>query len=246
MTSQKLPSVVLLHGFRGSPLGLEAIAQDLQKAGYPVYVPAVPPFAGARDLTEYSPEKYAEYFAQYIIEHELDHPILVGHSMGSIIASAIASLKPELVNHKIVLLSPISRKTSKAISAVSPLAGIVPTKVSDYVTTQYLFVPRHNKALFRESLQITHACSNDCPPSKKMLSQVTKFTTNYAVPDFPLEGKKVLIIAGGKDLLVKKSDTKKLAKGLKAQLVFLPESGHLHNYEKPHETAAAIIDFIKR
>lgn len=245
MTKAKLPSIVLLHGFRGSPLGLETIAQDLQQAGYEVHTPAVPPFAGARDLTAYSPEEYAEYFAQYIIEHKLECPVIIGHSMGSIIASAIASLRPELVNHKLILLSPISRKTSKVINAISPLAHIVPTNLADYVTTKYLFVPRHNKPLLRESLEITHVCSHDCPPTKKMMKKVTQFTTNYAVPDFPLQDKQVLIIAGEKDKLVKKSDTKKLAQDLKAELVFLPESGHLHNYEHPHETANAIIDFLK-
>jgi len=239
------PSIILLHGFRGSPLGLEIIAQDLRDAGYQVHTPAVPPFAGAEDLPEYNAEDYAKYFAKYIINQKLEKPIIVGHSMGSIITAAIASLKPELVNEKVVLLSPISRKTSKVINAISPLSRIVPAQISDYVTTKYLFVPKQDRELFQESLQLTHRCSNDQPPNNSAMSKVTKFTTSYAVPDFDFSNKRVLIVAGEKDRLVKKKDTEKLAKNLNAKLEFLPDSGHLHNYEKPHETAALIIDFLK-
>ena len=237
------PSIVLVHGFRGSPLGLEVIAQDLRQAGYQVYLPPIPPFAGAEELERYRPKDYANYLASYIRKRKLERPILVGHSMGSVIVAATAKLHPELVNQKLVLLSPISVKTAKPFAAVSPLATIVRRPVVDYVTTRFLFIPK-DKQLFRDTIALTHKCSEDQPPSRSAIAAATKFSTSYSIQDF-LPIQKTLIIAGAKDRLIPQKKTRELAQQLQAKLQFIPGSGHLHNYEKPHETAQLILDFLK-
>lgn len=236
------PSLVLVHGFRGSPLGLEEIAQNLRQAGYQVYLPPIPPFAGARELEHYQPKDYAEYLARYIRAQGIKRPILIGHSMGSVVVAATAKLHPELVNRKIVLLSPISVKTAKPFAIVSPLAAIVPRPVVDYVTTRFLFVPK-DKQLFRNTMTLTHKCSADLPPSRSAIAAATKFSTNYSVQDFP-PVQKTLIIAGAKDRLIPQKATRELAQKLQAELQLIPDSGHLHNYERPHETAQLILDFV--
>lgn len=136
------PSIVLVHGFRGSPLGLEAIAQILRQAGYQVHIPAIPPFAGAGELSSYQAKDYADFLARYIRDQNLSRPILIGHSMGSIVVSATAKFYPQLINHKLVLLSPISTKTAKPFALISPLAAIVPRRIVDYITTRYLLYPK--------------------------------------------------------------------------------------------------------
>lgn len=236
------PSIVLVHGFRGSPLGLETIAQDLRQAGYQVYLPAIPPFAGAGKLDHYTPKAYADYLTKYIRDHSLHRPILIGHSMGSVVVSATAKLHPELVNSKLVLLSPISVKTAKPFALVSPLAAIVPCQIVDYVTTKFLFVPR-DKQLFRATMELTHQCSSDQTPSRAAIAAATSFSTHYSVQDFsPVQD--TLIIAGAKDRLIPQKKTRELARQLQAQLELIPNSGHLHNYERPHETAQLILKFI--
>ncbi len=243
LASTAKPSIVLVHGFRGSPLGLEEIAKNLRKAGYEVYLPAIPPFAGASELENYSPKAYAGYLAKYIREHGLQRPILVGHSMGSIIVAATAKFHPELINQKLILLSPISVKTAKPFALISPLAAIVPRQIVDYITTRYLFVPK-DKKLFQNTLQLTHQCSEDQPPSRSAIAAATKFSTNYSIQDF-LPVQKTLIIAGAKDRLIPQKKTRKLAQQSQAELKLIPNSGHLHNYEQPQETAKLILDFLE-
>jgi len=239
------PPLVLVHGFRGSPLGLETIANDLRQAGYEVYTPALPPFAGAKITTSrpvsYSPKAYAQFLRDYIQTKHLARPILIGHSMGSIVVAATAQHYPELVNQKLVLLSPISTKPARVIAKISPLANYLPPKVVDYVTTRFLFVP-HDKELFRVALEITHRCSGDQPPNKSELTGAMKFSTSYTVADF-LDGsqKDIILIAGDQDRLISQKATKELAKKYNATLELISESGHLHNYEKPHETAKLIL-----
>ena len=105
MSSRK-PSLVLVHGYRGAPIGLKTIAEQLEEAGYEVYVPAIPPFGGATLGHTYDAKSYADYLAKYIKSKSLDHPVLIGHSMGSIIVAATAHFHPDLINQKIIFLSP--------------------------------------------------------------------------------------------------------------------------------------------
>lgn len=244
LTPTKKPAIVLVHGFRGSPIGLEAIAQDLRAAGYEVHVPAIPPFAGAEALDSYTPEAYASFLKDYIDEHQLKQPILIGHSMGSVIISTLAVRRPELINNKLILMSPISTKPARPFALISPLSAYLPRKLVDYVTTKFLFVP-HDQKLFQETMAITHACTADCPPSTKAAAAAAKFAARYSIADFLPTSQKVLIIAGEQDRMIKKRHTEALAERLQAKTQFIPHSGHLHNYEQPHQTAQLILDFLQ-
>ncbi len=239
----KKPSIILIHGFRGAPAGLKSISDELTAVGYDVYIPAIPPFAGAPKLPSYTPDSYADFMANYIRKQNLTQPILIGHSMGSIIAAATANKYPEIVNHKLVLMSPISIRTPKFFSFIAPLQNFVPRKLVDYVTTRYLFVP-HDHKLFKQVMTLTGLCSDDHPPTRKETTAVTKFSTKNSIGDFPL-AKDILFLAGKKDRVVSNIETSSLAQKFQAKTVYLDNSGHLLNYEKPHETAMAIINFLK-
>lgn len=243
--SEHQPSIVLVHGFRGSPLGLDEVAQDLRTAGYNVFVPAIPPFAGAKTVDNtYTPESYTKYLLKYLDENKIEQPILVGHSMGSVICASIAHSHPELLHKKLILLSPISSKPPKLIALISPLSALLPRKLVDYITTKFLFVP-HDKKLLQDTLDITHHCTADQPPSCSAAMQAARFAARYSIRDFLPIDKDMLLLAGAKDRLIAQAQTKKLAEQLQAEVIFLPNSGHLHNYEKPHATAAQILQFIQ-
>lgn len=237
------PPLILVHGFRGAPSGLKVIAEDLRKAGYEVFVPTIPPFAGAKELPEYTPRAYADFLAEFIREHKLKRPVLIGHSMGSIVTAAAASRYPSLINQKLILMAPISYRTPRVFSLIAPLQNFVPRKFVDYVTTRYLFVP-HDHQLFREVMQLTDECSSNHPPKRRSASAATKFSTRNSINDFRLT-RNILLLTGKKDRVVSTKKTDRLAKKLDAKTVYLEGSGHLHNYEKPHETATEIIKFLE-
>ena len=240
-STSKKPPLVLLHGFRGSPLGLSEVADVLRAAGYEVYTPAVPPFSGAA-LPSFTPEAYVSFVDDFIREHNLEKPILMGHSMGSIITAAVAHTEPSLIHEKLILLSPISARTTRLVAPLVPLSAGMPRLVTDYVTTRFLFVP-HDPELFRKTLAITNQCSGDQVPRAREVFRSAKFSAQYSVADFPFE-KETLFLAGESDRIVNKKNTEQLAKEIGAKLEFIPGSGHLHNYEKPQETAEAILRFL--
>ena len=234
-------NIIFVHGFRGSALGLEKIADCFDKKNYNVYTPEIPP-AGDECLPEYSPRLYARFLARYINDNNIKSPILVGHSMGSIIVAAMAERYPELINKKIVFLSPISTHPSKFYKIISPLSVILPNKLVGYLTTKYLFIPK-NKHLFKETLLLTYHCGdNYC--RRADVYKAAKFSTNYAIPDFSFN-KDVLIISGSKDRLIPRKRTDILSQDLEAELSYIDDAGHLINYETPDQVARKIKNFLK-
>lgn len=242
LNTQK-PVLILVHGFRGSPIGLKEIGDSLQQSGYQVFIPPIPPFAGAKKLPEYTPESYASYLKTFVNEHRLQKPILIGHSMGSIVVAAALESYPKLFHNKAVLMSPISKRTAVPFRMIAPLSVLAPKATVDYITTKFLFTP-HDKELLKHVLEVTHDCSNDQPPAKSEIMQAAKFSTKYAIGDFNLK-QNILLLAGANDRLISQDQTKALAQQLNAKLIFLSNTGHLHNYEQPRETATAILEFIK-
>lgn len=238
------PTLILLHGFRGAPQGLAIIADDLRAAGYTVQTPPVPPFAGAPALSAYTPDTYADYFAHYLKAQPFQRPVIIGHSMGSIVAAALADRYPELIHHKLILLSPISVRPSRFFARLTTLPAYLPASLTDFITTSYLH-RSDSGADFRHILDLTHTCSHAQPPQRSDLTAAARFSAQHSVAEFQLS-QDVLLIAGDHDRLIPRAATEKLAQELRAKLQLLPHTGHLHNYEFPHLTAAAICAFLER
>lgn len=234
-------TLIFIHGFRGSHLGLVKIAQNLSDK-YDCKVLDIPPFGETRALKSYSPDSYANFIARYIKKHNIKKPILIGHSMGSIIAAATANKYPDLIHSKLILLSPISKKPLKPIAMLSPLVTLLPNPVVSYITTRFLAV-KETRQEFKDTLSLTITCAKKYT-SKPDLKASAKFSAKNSVKDFKLKSK-VLLVAGETDRLISKKSTKKLVNRLdNPRIVFLKNTGHLLNYEKPDETAIVIRDFL--
>ncbi|MBR3264204.1 alpha/beta hydrolase [Candidatus Saccharibacteria bacterium] len=234
-------SIIFIHGFRGSALGLEKVANCFDKKDYDVYVPDIPP-AGDESLPEYSPRLYARFLARYIKDNDIKKPIIVGHSMGSIIAAIMAERYPDLINEKIIFMSPISTHTSKFFRMLTPLSVLLSNKTISYITTKFLFIPK-NKQLFKETVLLVKHCGANYV-SRFDVFKAAKFSTEYAISDFTFD-KKALLISGAHDRLMPRKKTDILASDLNAESVYLDGAGHLINYEVPEEVAKKIKHFLK-
>lgn len=240
--SKKKSQLLFVHGFRGNHLGLQETVKYFEAKGYGCFSPDIPPAFNTKKeklpkLEEHSADAYAKWIADYILEKKLDRPILIGHSMGSIICAAVAEKYPELINEKVVFLSPICVTPPKFICNLAPLTAIVPNKFIGYVTTKYLLVPKDEETL-REVLDLTYKCAEKFT-SKGDTARAAKFSISYAISDFNFK-KKAVFIAGESDKLNSQKQIKEVAKKFNSKPIFLKNSGHLINYECPIVLAKTI------
>jgi len=104
-----LPSIVLVHGYVGSPKDFIYLAEELAGLGYRVVCPVTPGQTTRTPILsrgEYTPEYY-EAWLTAIIKKEKKltgrKPLLVGHSMGGTLAILVAQ-KDSIA--KLILLAP--------------------------------------------------------------------------------------------------------------------------------------------
>lgn len=198
---------------------------------------------GRYPLDKYDAEHYAKWVANYILEKKLDRPVLVGHSMGSIIAAATAEEYPELINEKIVFMAPISAKPSKLLAPVTPLSVLLPNGLVSRLTTRFLVI-RKGKEFYRDTVELTKKCASKYT-SRRDVIKAAVFSEQNSIVDFDFE-REALFIAGEKDRLCPEETTRVLAKKVNGATVIIEDAGHLVNYEAPEAVAEAIAEFLAK
>jgi pimeloyl-ACP methyl ester carboxylesterase len=84
--------VLLLHGFLSGRAAWTGVAAELSAAGVAVCAPDLPGHGEARQVTARTPGDIAEYLQPLIDREQPTH--VVGHSMGAIVALALAAYEP--------------------------------------------------------------------------------------------------------------------------------------------------------
>jgi pimeloyl-ACP methyl ester carboxylesterase len=106
------PTLIMIHGFRGTHQGLALIARRLEK-DYTVIVPDLPGFAKGDKLEKHDLNGYVTWLETFMKQQSLkEKPLLLGHSFGSIVASAYVAKHPRSVS-KLLLVNPIGAPALK-------------------------------------------------------------------------------------------------------------------------------------
>lgn len=254
------PSIILIHGFRGTHHGLSLIARELNK-NYKCLVPDIPGFGKGAKLDSYSLEEYVKWLDEYINSQKFKKkPFLVGHSFGSIITSAFAAKHPDKIE-KLVLINPISEPALKSKNifmtklsvAYYNIGSILPEKLSrawlsfpPIVLLMSIFLTKTNKKPLRRYIHNQHLkyFSRFSSPRAVLLSFQTSIAhsvqdnaMNITVP--------CLLIAGELDDITHIDKQKDLANKIRnSKLVVIEGTGHLTHYETPKEVSRHISDWI--
>lgn len=256
-------TIVMVHGFRGTHHGLDLIAQSLEEKGYYILIPDLPGFGVASKLDkQHTLDAYVSWLHDYLQTLPLAQPpVLLGHSFGSIVASAYAAQYPETID-KLILENPIAApalegprgaltKLAQAyywIGKVAPKRVAKPwlsTKISTMVMSVTMAKTR-DKAT-RKYIHQQHLEHFSTFADAASLQEAFNTSVSHAVRDVaPSIKTRTLLIGADRDDITSVSQQKELHDLFTdAQLHIIEGVGHLTHYETPTVVADLIDDFVK-
>ncbi len=259
----KQPTLILVHGFRGTHHGFAKIAEQLPN--FHLIIPDLPGFGKSEPFAD-SPhflEQYVMFLREFIKTLDLQHkPIIVGHSFGSIVASHYVATYPASTA-KLILINPIGAPALEGPRAIMTRLAIgyywVGRKLPAQPAKRWL-----SAAPIVKIMSITMAKSNDKTMNRYIHQQHEQHFSSFAHPAVVAESfhtsvssdvshvshslsLPTLLIVGDKDDITSLQKQHALHKSLPdGTLHIIDNVGHLIHYEKPKEAAAAIQAFLSQ
>jgi pimeloyl-ACP methyl ester carboxylesterase len=260
--SEKTPTILMIHGYRGTHHGLEQVIKELPQ--YRVVVPDLPAFGDSPPMKnhEHTVENYSEMLREFIVRTGLTKPYILGHSMGTVIAADMIAADPD-ITEKLVLINPVSERPTKGLGALKLAPGIfyhhvagrwLPEKIGMKILrskTMFLIgsasMTKTRDKELRKWIHWNHTTYMKRFSDRKTLLEAYYSSSTTTVKDYKDKLKlPVLMIAGKKDDIAPIMTQRRLAEDMEnALLVELDNVGHIIHYEKPVEAAKAINDFLK-
>jgi pimeloyl-ACP methyl ester carboxylesterase len=254
------PTIIFLHGFRGTHHGFTLIGKHLPK--FNVIVPDLPGFGEGIQLASYDLDSYTKWVKEFIEEQKLPKPpILVGHSFGSILGSAYAAKYPTTIE-RLILINPVGAPALKGPRAIFSRLAVfyywVGKKLPALPAERWLssrlvmnlitvsMMKTKDKQL-RTYIYDQHHRHFDKFHSPSSVAAGFRTSISHNVRDFA--GKittPTLLIVAEKDDITSLSQQKELHVLFSdAELKIIRDVGHLTHYETPDQVASLIQEFVK-
>ena len=260
--TDKKPTILMIHGFRGTHHGLEKLIAELPD--FRIIVPDMPGFGASAPMRGkiHDVANYSLMLADFIKDLKLKKPIIFGHSMGTIIAAHMIAADPGLAD-RAVFVNPIATKPTQGLGVIKIAPGIAYHHLAGrYLPERIGTAVLRNKLLFligsstmtktkdkelRKWIHWNHITYMKQFSDRKTLLEAYDSSSNTTIADYKDKlDLPILMIAGKKDAIAPIKGQRKLVQELKnATLVELENVGHIVHYEKPVEAASKIKEFLK-
>jgi pimeloyl-ACP methyl ester carboxylesterase len=243
--------IVLLHCFACSMRWWDRMVPALAKAHHVVRLDLLGHGGSEMPRDGYSMPEQAERVEAVIRSLRLGPAVVVGHSMGGAVATALAEQRPDVMSGLVLIDTP--RDPDAAELPFSARIGFVPVvgEATKRLATD---------GLVKDGLEDAFAPGFDVPD--QFVDDVNRMTysayddSHEAADDFgderPLDarladvGKPLLVIFGARDQIVD-PDTAAGYKRVKgARVTLIPNAGHSPNVETPARTGELINRFAQR
>jgi pimeloyl-ACP methyl ester carboxylesterase len=248
-------TVLAVHGFRGDHHGLETIAAHL--VGVRVIVPDLPGFGISDPLPESDIDAYVAWLTGFHQALGLrSDAVVLGHSFGSIVVSATVAVGLE--TRLLVLVNPIAAPALQGPRAIGTGIAIGYYRAGAVLPRALGLGLLRNPAIVRV-MSIAMLKSHDRELRRWVHDQHDRYFSAFANRTSVLEafrtsvthdvseyadriGVPVLMIAAEHDDITAVPEQQALAARLRdAELVVIPQVGHLVHYETPDVAAAAVL-----
>ena len=252
--------LVLVHGYRGTHSGLEAIAGLLPD--FNIYIPDLPGFGESKSLISGTTlDGYADWLGEFVT-NVAPRAQIVAHSYGTLIAG-IAAAKGLLTGRKLVLINPIGSVERTAISKLEASVEATVYRLAEKLSEQ------SGRALLRSKLTVRTMSVFMAKTKDKALRKwihqqhdqhFSQFeTVSVAVAGFetglntylneyaPQITNSVSLIVGElDDITPQEAQARLKLLFTNAESHTILGVGHLVHYETPDEAAQLIRDFLNR
>lgn len=227
-------AVLLLHGFTGQPYELGAIAEALGEAGYAVMGPRYPGHGTCRaDFLETRAEDWLRRAIDAYLELRADYGTVhaLGHSMGGLIATAIAAHFP---CPRLVLLAP-------AFMPLNPLLPVTPLVAPFCPVIRRGREPGPDETDPGRIEQLREYASDDLVAGGAQLERLVASCSRM----LPRVISRVLVVAGDRDDSVNPAVVDHVervaANAASVEKVLLEGAGHLFPFDGRSAEAAALV-----
>jgi pimeloyl-ACP methyl ester carboxylesterase len=253
-------TVLAVHGFRGDHHGLESVAAHLV-AGHPtgvrVVVPDLPGFGESDPLPTADLDAYVDWLDRFRTALGLDRDtVVLGHSFGSIVVAA--AVAAGLDTRLLVLVNPIAAPALQGPRAVGTAVAIAYYRLGARLPRALGLGLLRNRGIVR-AMSVAMLKSADPTVRRWVHDQHDRYFSAFANRTSVLEAFRtsvtsdvsqfadritvpVLLVAAERDDITAVPEQRALASRLRdAELVVVPEVGHLVHYETPAAAAAAVL-----
>ena len=244
------PAIVLLHGVGSGAESWRDQLDELPRHGFRVIAWDQPGYGQSAPLpmAAPSPGDYADALAALADALELSRFVLLGHSLGTLIAAAFAAGKGASRVEKLILASPT---TGFAGAAPDVLCIKVQQRIDDMTRLgPALLAEQRAKALLSPNasaadVERVRAVMSGLNPSGyvqavKMLGQ------GDLLAQAPALAQSALVISGSADTVTPEASCRRIAAAMPhAQYVSLSGLGHACYVEDAHAFDAALVNFLQ-
>jgi pimeloyl-ACP methyl ester carboxylesterase len=245
------PPVVLIHGSGGAIDWWEDLTPLLAAQGRRVISLDMLGYGGSEKPADgYSIESQANLIAQVLSKLGVESAVVVGHSLGGKVATALAESSPDLTSGLVILDMPPDSSygglSGSARAARLPVIGQALWRIApDFM------VRRNLEQAFAPGFEVPERFVDDIramtyPAFRDSARESEKYTDEEPLDQRLQElGLPLLVVFGEQDQLYPARESLSAYAAIPGvKTVLIPEAGHSPNVETPEKTAAIIGRFV--
>lgn len=241
------PTVLMLHGIGGGHLSFAPQVESLASSGYRAVAWDMPGYGHSAPIEPYTFKGLAESCITLIEGLRCEDVVLVGHSMGGMVAQEVVARRPGRVSR--LVLCGTSASFGKPdgdwqrefiAERTAPLdAGRTMAQLAEQLVPQMV-----GPGSLPEGVRLAQHCMSQVNPStyRRALEALVTFDRRANLGNIHVP---TLLIAGEHDRNAPPAVMKKMSQAIIGSTFFeMRGIGHLQNLEAPDEFDAAILNFL--
>jgi 3-oxoadipate enol-lactonase len=241
------PTVLMLHGIGGGHLAFAPQVETLASAGYRAVAWDMPGYGHSAPIEPYTFKGLAQSCIALIEGLKCQDVILLGHSMGGMVAQEVVARRPDLVS-KLVLCgtSPAFGKPDGEwqrefiAQRTAPLdAGKTMADLAEVLVPQMV-----GPGSLPEGVRLATHCMGLVPAAtyRRALECLVTFDRRENLPHIQVP---TLLVAGEQDRNAPPAVMKKMADAIpRSTYIEMKGIGHLQNLEAPEDFDGLLLNFL--